>query len=281
MESIHRSFLLLRPGDAPGISPKSRAMLKLRDTPAGLSIHLTASGLPGGPYELHLFLADGAPVLAGTLDDDGASQQVLPGIRSGGITGAAIIHRDTLSFALKSDGLNWPEISARFKLAKMEQLIRRHSAAAAREDPPAPLPLPDETLPMQNHNGQPPVLPDETKNALARPEPPDCDACPHAIRQERVNPFPSVFPKSDWVKISYPGPTGWWHYITGNIYSGKDAVAKAVGVPGEYGMTPPVWLEGFGTYLRCVTPDAHGYWLMFQDSQTGEVLDLGLSQRDA
>jgi hypothetical protein len=108
-----------------------------------------------------------------------------------------------------------------------------------------------------------------------------CDACPHALRETKVNPFPAVFPNSEWVKISYPGPAGWWHYISGKIYKGGIVAAKALGVPGEYGMAPPIWLEGFGTYLRCVTGDARGYWLMFQDAETGEVLDMGLSPHGA
>jgi len=108
-----------------------------------------------------------------------------------------------------------------------------------------------------------------------------CENCPYAARQQYVNPFPAVFPHSEWTKMTYPGPAGWWHYITGRIYTDSNTVIKAVGVPGEYGMMPPVWLEGFGTYLRCDSPDAHGYWLMFQDAETGEVMDMGLSPRDA
>lgn len=108
-----------------------------------------------------------------------------------------------------------------------------------------------------------------------------CENCPYAARQQYVNPFPAVFPHSEWTKMTYPGPAGWWHYITGRIYTDSNTVIKAVGVPGEYGMMPPVWLEGFGTYLRCNSPDAHGYWLMFQDAETGEILDMGLSPRDA
>jgi outer membrane biosynthesis protein TonB len=108
-----------------------------------------------------------------------------------------------------------------------------------------------------------------------------CENCPYAARQQYVNPFPTVFPHSEWTKMTYPGPAGWWHYITGRIYTDSNTVIKAVGVPGEYGMMPPVWLEGFGTYLRCNSPDAHGYWLMFQDAETGEIMDMGLSPRDA
>lgn len=107
-----------------------------------------------------------------------------------------------------------------------------------------------------------------------------CENCPYAVQEQHVNPFPAVFPYSEWTKMTYPGPAGWWHYITGRIYSDSKTVVKAVGVPGEYGMMPPVWLEGFGTYLRSNSPDAHGYWLMFQDAETGEILDMGLSPRD-
>ncbi|MGE5495134.1 MAG: hypothetical protein ACM3S4_07550 [Burkholderiales bacterium] len=125
---------------------------------------------------------------------------------------------------------------------------------------------------------------DETPAEPAEPqegfEEESCDACPHAVRESNINPFPSVFPDSEWVKISYPGPTGWWHYISGKIYKNGALAAKVLGVPGEYGIAPPIWLEGFGTYLRCFTGDARGYWLMFQDAETGEVLDMGLSPHD-
>lgn len=119
--------------------------------------------------------------------------------------------------------------------------------------------------------------PEPAEERLEGVEEESCDACPHAVRENNINPFPSVFPNSEWVKISYPGPTGWWHYISGKIYKGGVLAAKALGVPGEYGMAPPIWLEGFGTYLRCFTGDARGYWIMFQDAETGEVLDMGLS----
>jgi len=106
----------------------------------------------------------------------------------------------------------------------------------------------------------------------AAPDAP-CSTCPHVTHKTQIEPFPSVFPGSAWVKVSYPGPTGWWHYISGTICSNGNVTAKVLGVPGEYGMAPPIWLEGFGTYLRCSSGDASGYWLMFQDAETGEVLD--------
>ncbi len=297
MESVQRTFLLLRPG-APQINPQSRAMLKLQSMRDGLLVQLTASGLPSGAYALYLFLQDGAPLYAGDVAG-GSLQRLLPGVRLQNIWGAAVIHTGTLAFCLKSTRDGWDSVAARFKLihASRPSVTPTVSdggldAVAPPED--SPQPLPDETQPPPDEtqlppfSRQPPAVSTEAApldiEAIEPDEADDtgvCESCPHAIRQDRIHPFPSVFPHSEWVKISYPGPTGWWHYITGRVYSGPEVVAKAVGVPGEYGMAPPVWLEGFGTYMRCVTPDAHGYWLMFQDPQTGEILDMGLSPRDA
>jgi len=138
--------------------------------------------------------------------------------------------------------------------------------------------------PTENSDGYMPdatCSPENRTPEDSRTETAPCDNCPYAPRQQCINPFPTIFPNSEWTRMSYPGPAGWWHYITGRIYTDSGTVVKAVGVPGEYGMMPPVWLEGFGTYLRCNSPDAHGYWLMFQDAETGEILDMGLSPRGA
>ena len=314
MESIQRQILLLRPGDGPYAHPQSRAMLKMQAVQAGLAVSLTTNGLPAGRYSLYLFLHDGAAIYAGNVTNAGV-HQTLPGIRLKSIWGAAVIHDASHAFCLKSTGVDWTDVSARFKLIHAPR-----PASPAPEQPEQPIPPAVEAAPALEEEAAPepsedileddagytaaiplfmtPAEPSDAEPVPERPEnePPQsladleededeeydaCESCPHATRQERINPFPAVFPQSEWVKISYPGPTGWWHYITGRIYSGPNIVAKAVGVPGEYGMAPPVWLDGFGTYLRCVTQDAHGYWLMFQDAETGEILDLGLSPRDA
>jgi hypothetical protein len=304
MESIKRSILLLRPGDGPYAYPQSRAMLKMQASAVGLSFSFTSAGLPAGGYMLYLFLQDGATIYAGDIIG-GSLRQTLPGIRLNSVWGAAVIHSASLTFCLKSTDADWKDAMLRFKLL--------HTPSPAKSvPPPEPAATIEETqeedsetfldetdystasayepdaAAKDEHSSQSPYMMTPSEPLMPSPKNDDdndeediCRSCPHATRQERINPFPLVFPQSEWVKMSYPGPTGWWHYITGHIYSGTQIVAKAVGVPGEYGMMPPVWLEGFGTYLRCVTPDAHGYWLMFQDAETGEVLDMGLSPRDA
>jgi len=308
MESVKRSIMLLRPGDGPYAHPQSRGMLKLQTATGGLAASLSLTGLPAGKYMLYLFLQDGAAIFAG--DITGSNQRrTLPGIRLQSIWGAAIIHSPSLAFCLKSTGLDWKSTMTRFKLLHAPRPASYPESQATTEVEPLndridevnenPIDEPalimtespeQETSPGTDEfieESYEPEPPESSTSEISMPENLDenetepCHSCPHAARQEHINPFPSVFPQSEWVKMSYPGPMGWWHYITGHIYSGPQIVAEAVGVPGEYSMVPPVWLEGFGTYLRCVTPDAQGYWLMFQDAETGEVLDMGLSPRDA
>jgi hypothetical protein len=289
MESIQRSVMMLKSDSALHMDHKNQAVLKLQTTLKGLAVDLSAPFLPAQDFGLYLFDKDGHERFAGEIKQ-GMLQTTLSGMALQAVAGAAVIDRSTLVFYLKSTGPNWTDIAARFKFANTA---------------PPPMPKADEPMPevkelpsepddilseseeIPPETGEPPVI-EETEAEIPNEDteetpntdvPGVCDTCPHVIRQDRINPFPSAFPNSEWVKISYPGPTGWWHYISGKIRSGDTVVAKVLGVPGEYGMAPPIWLEGFGTYMRCVTPDAGGYWLMFQDAETGEVLDMGLSPR--
>jgi len=273
MESVQRSVMMLKPSSAAHIDQKIKAVLKMQSTKNGLMIDLSAPSLPTQDCDLYLFDQNGSGHLGGEITE-GHLQTTLSSMPLQSVAGAAVIARRTLAFCYHSIGLNWADIAARFKFA---------------HTPPPPVPNVIERAPLTQesplHADEPLVAqeldtaePDESKTVSDSPG--ACDTCPHVIRQDKINPFPSAFPNSEWVKISYPGPAGWWHYISGKIRSGDAVIAKVLGVPGEYGMAPPIWLEGFGTYMRCATPDAGGYWLMFQDAETGEVLDMGLSPRD-
>jgi len=314
MESIQRQIMLMRPGDGPYAHPQSRATLKLQAGQPGLAVSLSVNSLPAGRYALYLFLQDGAAIYAGDISNNGV-RQTLPGIRLKSVWGAAVIHDASHAFCLKSTGVDWTDVSARFKLIHAPRPVpptaqpHKQSNPQFTETTPTPIPEKVDTAEPETEPIKPIEIPEDANKPAFEPlymspeyppgtgpdtepiqslddldegeESSPCESCPNSTRRERISPFPSVFPQSEWYKISYPGPTGWWHYITGHIYSGSNVVAKAVGVPGEYGMAPPVWLDGFGTYLRCITQDAHGYWLMFQDAETGEILDMGLSPRDA
>ncbi|MDD5016815.1 MAG: hypothetical protein PHO15_01795 [Eubacteriales bacterium] len=282
MESIQRSLMLLKPGGGRlAEHGKNGGTLKLQSTKNGLVLTFITDCLKPGDYGLYLFSKDGKEFYAGDIRDGGLNA-TLYDIALGDIACAAVVSH-VHQFCLKSAGIDWPAVIERFKLS--------------RADSPAPNTQSEKTVHMTTEDGAQtqkyaPVISQnmytqeiaDSGPSIDNNENDDkndiCGACPHVIRQDKINPFPSVFPQSEWVKISYPGPTGWWHYISGRIYKDSTVVAKVLGVPGEYGMAPPIWLEGFGTYMRCVTGDARGYWLMFQDAETGEVLDMGLSPRD-
>jgi len=92
-------------------------------------------------------------------------------------------------------------------------------------------------------------------------------------KTQKINPFMSYFPNSEWVKTQYQGQRGYWHYLSGKIYDGQILKYKAIAVPGEYAVTPPSWLEGFNKYYTSNIPTASGYWIMFLDPDTGKTVD--------
>ncbi len=292
MESLRRALMLLKPGEGFKIPPgKNGGTLKLRQSGTDTIISLTADCIGEGDYFLYLFSKDGKELYAGDVRD-GALNTALPGLMLDDVTGAAVVRREGNDhfFCLKSTGPDWAPVIGRFRTVR--NAPKSFVSAAPGTDlriediPDIEIPYIENTAPaaFEPHEIAKELENDEAaqehteESAEAGFEETGCDECarPH---ESSLDPFPSIFPNSEWVKVSYPGPAGWWHYISGKIYKGGALVAKALGVPGEYGMTPPIWLEGFGTYLRCVSGDARGYWLMFQDAETGEVLDMGLSQR--
>lgn len=262
--------MLLR-ADAP---QEGRGVLKLTGSKSGLAAELTVEALPEGEVALYLFEKDSKAHRVGGLAN-GRLKATLTFPALADIAGAAVVREPGNVFLLKSSGMDWDGVVTRFRIPRIAGPPA--SRAAASEVFAAPAQTQGGERPAEPEPG---AAPERAREACAAPAQGVCNTCPHVIRQDKINPFPAAFPQSEWVRISYPGPAGWWHYISGKIYRGGALVAKVLGVPGEYGMAPPIWLEGFGTYMRCASPDAHGYWLMFQDAQTGEVLDMGLSPRD-
>lgn len=304
MESLKRSLMLLRPYGIRTETGKIGGTLKLQASAGGISLSLKTDCLSQADYFLYLFLASGKELYAGDVTD-GVLNTLLTGVPLENISGAAVVQRNraNFDFVLRSTGPDWQTLISRFRAAHnpqpavwpaaeaaprvqaANQTIRREPEAVAYEHIPE-INKTENEVSIDNIENIKNMVQEgfeeqETMSISPGVEETECDGCPHALRETKVNPFPTVFPNSEWVKISYPGPAGWWHYISGKIYKGGIVTAKALGVPGEYGMAPPIWLEGFGTYMRCVTGDARGYWLMFQDAETGEVLDMGLSPHGA
>jgi len=73
-----------------------------------------------------------------------------------------------------------------------------------------------------------------------------------------------------WVKVPYAGDR---YYVIGLI--GEPPEYIAYGVPGRYSLNPPKELAGVQWLpVYDSEPEGNGYWIMYQDSRTGEAVDL-------
>jgi len=281
MENVQRVVMLLKPDVHAAGQWRGGATLRLAAMQGGVKLSLQSTADLSKGCRLVLFSQAGLPIAESDLSGM-ALQTTVSGLRLNEIAGVAIICGDR--FLLKSSGFDWPEVIARYRFAhaqptappqpeQTEPETAPESAASEMEAMPEEAAAPPETsdtAPLEESGEYEPTQESqsETPTPVQQEEP-----CPTGIRQSPVDPFPGVFPGSEWVKISYPGPAGWWHYIFGRArVEGYDA--DVVGVPGDYSMAPPPWLDGFSMYVRCSSGDARGYWLMFQDAQTGQVLDI-------
>jgi len=81
-----------------------------------------------------------------------------------------------------------------------------------------------------------------------------------------------LIPNSKWVKVDYEEDGD--YYIVGLIY--EEAVLKyiAYGFPGIYQKVPPKEIAGYPIWfpLDEKRSDSFGYWLSYQDAETGESL---------
>lgn len=291
MQSIKRMMLLLKPS---GSLYRSFAAVRLQETTQAISLSLKTDMLKIGNYELYLFLRDKSLLFAGNLKD-GCLYTTLYDILLSDIEGGAIVDADKDSLCLKSTNLDRFNAIERLKIKRTPKKKEPSSAnfepieqaKKQTEQPPVNTdvhePISYEPMPYEPKPDDP--EPDEPKS-----NEPVCDynqsdmtntgSCPSAKEQREISPFPSVFPHSKWVKISYLGPSGLWHYISGEIHEPNSVITKALGVPGQYAVSPPSWLEGFDTYLPS-NEESEGYWLMFWNSETGEVTNPALSPHDA
>jgi hypothetical protein len=282
MENIQRIVMLLKPDGHVGSQWDSSATLKISAFYGGIDIAYQSRSAFGAECMLTLFTKDGLEIEAGKITDT-AIQTKIGNVRLDDVAGAAVIKQG--DFILKSSGLSWPDIIARYRFkhaqrseapTEMQAQVETDVREAAEPQETAPSPPESEAPPEPQSDALQSSVETVDSPAQAFVREPD-ETCPHGIRQSCIDPFPGVFPGSEWARVSYPGPAGWWHYIFGRVkVDGSDA--DAIGVPGDYSMAPPVWLDGFSTYVRCTSGDARGYWLMFQDSQTGRVLDINRSR---
>ena len=85
----------------------------------------------------------------------------------------------------------------------------------------------------------------------------------------------NIFPKSKWVKVDYEEEGD--YYVFGIVYDESDnAKFVCYGVPAIFEETPPQELTGYPFFvpLSEEKSDGFGYWITFQDAETGDAVDV-------
>ena len=98
--------------------------------------------------------------------------------------------------------------------------------------------------------------------------------------QELFDKYPSenslnkLVDNSRWVKIDTDSDNK--HYVVGIITDNDDIKYICYGVPGNYANEPPQELLHYSQWLPTDTtnPYTNGYWVMYQDADTGENIYL-------
>lgn len=89
-------------------------------------------------------------------------------------------------------------------------------------------------------------------------------------RYPRESNLENLVDNSRWVKINYEDNDK--YYVVGVIYLNNEIRYICYGVPGNYYTEPPRELKDYSQWLPTDTrePYDNGYWVMYQDSDTGE-----------
>ncbi len=79
-----------------------------------------------------------------------------------------------------------------------------------------------------------------------------------------------LIPNSEWIKINYDGDD---YYVVGKLKENNRTVLIGYGVPGKKTTTPPKIADEIASYLAVdgISP-YDGYWLIFQDANTGKII---------
>lgn len=83
-----------------------------------------------------------------------------------------------------------------------------------------------------------------------------------------------IIPNSKWVKIDYEEKGE--YYVVGMLYENDKIKYVCYGVPSMFEAGPPDDLKGFSQWLPLdgEKPEGFGYWITYQDAETGENVKL-------
>lgn len=95
-------------------------------------------------------------------------------------------------------------------------------------------------------------------------------------KSEHFTQLESLIEDTEWIKVPYLSEDN-DHYIVGKIFSEGEITHLCYGVPAENkNVAPPINLAKYSQWLPLDVhnSDSAGYWIMYQDAQTGENLEL-------
>lgn len=79
---------------------------------------------------------------------------------------------------------------------------------------------------------------------------------------------------SRWVKISYGDDN---FYVFGVIYSDGQPKYICYGIPAKEDGVPPASLQGLASFLSVKTQYGEGFWVMYQDADTGASVSVAMT----
>ena len=82
------------------------------------------------------------------------------------------------------------------------------------------------------------------------------------------NKLAEAIPDSEWVKINYDSDG---YYVVGRLRSNGKVAYLGYGVPGISGVKPPKVADGIANWFPLSIDGYDGYWLFFQDAETGKI----------
>ena len=86
-----------------------------------------------------------------------------------------------------------------------------------------------------------------------------------------------IIPNSKWVKVDYED--NGQYFVIGLLYEEGKVAYVCYGMPGEFTTAPPRELSGISQWLPLdpEKPNELGYWIMYQDAETGENVEIKIS----
>ena len=89
----------------------------------------------------------------------------------------------------------------------------------------------------------------------------------------QVDELCSAIEGSEWVKISYGDDS---FYVFGVIFSDGAPKYVCYGIPAKEEGPPPASMQGLASFLSVKTEYGAGFWIMYQDAQTGAGVHVSL-----